>query len=173
MAKVRCQYCDELIDDTSAFCPYCNAANKEHQRLLKDLPRNIVELSQWVKSQKLPEFSTLKFVVGSPSTRNNTYVCQKDANNFQIYYVGNDGNKQVKYRGSDEEYACGLFCQIVKDACTKAVLNASDLTTANLTAMMQLSTEQRLANEFLPFLWNAFKVSTVIFFLVAAIWLFR
>lgn len=162
MAKVRCQYCDELIDDTSAFCPHCNAANKDHKRFLKDIPKDITSLSQWVKNQKLPENSTMSFIVGPPSSRKNSYVLNKDGKNINIYYVDREGKKQMKYHGADEEYACGLFYQMVRDESIKATINATQLTSENITKMMQLTPKQKLANQITPFLWSVFKFSSVI-----------
>ena len=137
MAKVRCQYCDELIDDTSAFCPHCNAANKDHKRFLKDIPKDITSLSQWVKNQKLPENSTMSFIVGPPSSRKNSYVLNKDGKNINIYYVDREGKKQMKYHGADEEYACGLFYQMVRDESIKATINATQLTSENADTIIE------------------------------------
>ena len=45
----------------------------------------------------------MSFIVGPPSNRKNSYVLNKDGKNINIYYVDRDGNKQMKYHGSDEE----------------------------------------------------------------------
>ena len=59
--KVRCKYCDNLIDDGDENCPNCGAANKNYNRV--EVPKTIEELEQWYKDRNLPPYETTRFFI--------------------------------------------------------------------------------------------------------------
>ena len=61
--KVRCKYCDNLIDDGDENCPNCGAANKNYNRLGVEVPKTIEELEQWYKDRNLPPYETTRFFI--------------------------------------------------------------------------------------------------------------
>ena len=44
MAKVKCEYCGNYINDLDPICPVCGARNKDHKRTADGTPKTIEEL---------------------------------------------------------------------------------------------------------------------------------
>ena len=42
--KVKCEYCDSLIEDTDAICPHCGAPNEHMAASAEGVPKTIEEL---------------------------------------------------------------------------------------------------------------------------------
>ena len=45
--KIKCEYCDNYMDDSEEKCPSCGAPNKNIKRTGVGVPTTIEELKQW------------------------------------------------------------------------------------------------------------------------------
>ena len=45
--QVKCEYCDNYIDDVAEQCPFCGAPNLNKVRAANRIPRTIAELKDF------------------------------------------------------------------------------------------------------------------------------
>lgn len=105
--KVRCEYCDNLIDDGDEKCPSCGAVNKNYNRSGVEVPKTIEELEQWYKDRGLPPYETTRFFIGIDYKDPKAFGIYKDTSTgkFVVYKNKADGSRAIRYEGTDEGYA--------------------------------------------------------------------
>ena len=105
--KVRCEYCNNLIDDGEEKCPSCGAVNKNYNRSAVEVPTTIAELEQWYKDRGLPPYETTRFFIGIDYKEPKAFGIYKDTNTgkFVVYKNKSDGSRAIRYEGTDEKYA--------------------------------------------------------------------
>ena len=113
--KVKCKYCDSLIDDTYTNCPNCGAALDTVQRFANKQPQTIEELQKWYMAMKLPPEEVTRFFIGKDIKEPRAFGIYKDAGgDFVVYNNKSDGSRAVRYHGSDEAYAVNEIYQRLK-----------------------------------------------------------
>lgn len=105
MSIVKCQYCDNAIEDVFEICPICNAPNRFHYRIIKGVPKTIKELKDWMSDRKLPPENVIKYAIDENKNESNTMGIYRECNSYILYKNDDVGNRKVIYNGSDEEYA--------------------------------------------------------------------
>jgi len=104
--KVRCEYCGNMIPDTADQCPDCGAPNEHVVRTSIDTPKTIEELQQWYKQKGLPPYETTRFFIGIDYKYPRAFGIYKDSEgNYVVYKNKGDGQRAVRYKGTDEAYA--------------------------------------------------------------------
>ena len=63
MAKVKCEYCGNYINDLDPICPVCGERNKDHKRTADGTPKTIEELKSWYIARNLPPEETTRFFI--------------------------------------------------------------------------------------------------------------
>ena len=106
MAKVKCEFCGNFIQDTDPECPVCGAVNENHQRIAKKTPKTIEELRSWYKARNLPPEDVTRFFIGKDVREPKAFgIYQTTSGNFVVYKNKANGQRAVRYEGTDEAYA--------------------------------------------------------------------
>ncbi|MBR5369991.1 MAG: hypothetical protein IK137_01660, partial [Bacilli bacterium] len=74
--KIKCEYCNNYIDDSEEKCPSCGSPNRYYNRVANQVPTTIEELEKWYKDHNLPPYETTRFFIG---------IDYKDPKAFGIY----------------------------------------------------------------------------------------
>lgn len=126
--KIRCEYCSSMFDDTLEKCPSCGAPNQNVRRSTVDQPTTIEGLKEWYESKGLPPYETTRFFIGVDYRRPRAFGIYKDENtgNFIVYKNKDNGQRAVRYEGSDEAYAVNeLFMRLKQEILEQKARNAS------------------------------------------------
>lgn len=105
MAKVKCEYCGNFIEDTLENCDVCGAINTNHQRVANTTPKTIEELKSWYNARKLPPEETTRFFIGKNIKEPRAFGIYEENGTFTVYKNKANGQRAVRYKGTDEAYA--------------------------------------------------------------------
>ena len=105
MAKVRCEYCGNYIDDKLENCDVCGAVNANHHRTTNVTPKTIEELKSWYIARKLPPEETMRFFIGKDIKEPRAFGIYYDGYEFIVYKNKANGQRAIRYQGTDEAYA--------------------------------------------------------------------
>ena len=109
--KVKCEYCDNYIDDTEEVCPLCGAPNEHMIRSGIGVPKTIEELRAFAESKNLP-LQQMRFFLGEDIREPRAFGIYKDeGGNCIVYKNKSDGSRVIRYRGEDEAYAVNELYQ--------------------------------------------------------------
>ncbi len=110
--KIKCDYCGQMIDETLQTCPNCGAALSGANRMAHTQPQTIEELKQWYVDHNLPPEHVTRFFIGKNITEPKAFGIYKDENgDFVVYKNKANGERAVRYQGSDEGYAVNELYQ--------------------------------------------------------------
>lgn len=114
--KVRCSYCNSWINDTDEKCPNCGGTNKEYKRTTDKTPKTIVELQQWYEAHHLPPQEKTRFFVGVNYTKPRAFgIYRNEKGEFVVYKNKDNGERAIRYQGTDEAYAVNELYQKLKE----------------------------------------------------------
>lgn len=109
--KVKCEYCDNYIDDTEEVCPLCGAPNEHMVRSGIGVPKTIEELRAFAESKNLP-LRQMRFFLGEDIREPRAFGIYRDeGGNCIVYKNKSDGSRVIRYRGEDEAYAVNELYQ--------------------------------------------------------------
>lgn len=109
--KVKCDYCDNYIDETDEQCPYCGAPNEHMTRSGTGVPKTIAELLAFAQQRNIP-LEKMRFFIGQNCQEPRCFgIYQDDEGNFVVYKNKSDGSRAIRYRGEDEAYAVNEIYQ--------------------------------------------------------------
>ncbi len=114
--KVKCPYCDSMINDTLEQCPNCGAPNSGVRRKSGKQPITIEELKNWYAERGLPPYETTRFFIGIDYKRPRAFGIYQDpqTGNFVVYKNKANGQRAIRYEGTDEAYAVNELYQRLK-----------------------------------------------------------
>ena len=114
--KLKCEWCDNRINDFDETCPYCNGVNRYFKRRGTGVPQTMDELKAWAESHNLP-LSQMRTYIGENYTGAKAFGIYKDesSGNFIVYKNKADGTRAVRYEGPDEAYAVNELYQKMKE----------------------------------------------------------
>ncbi len=113
--KVKCDYCQQLVDETEKSCPNCGAPMPTANRTAIEQPKTIAELQQWYKERNLPPENVTRFFIGKDVREARAFGIYKNSNgDFVVYKNKADGSRAIRYQGADEEYAVNEIYQKLK-----------------------------------------------------------
>ena len=115
MANVRCEFCGNYIDETRKTCPNCGGTNAAYMRTAHDTPKTIAELQSWYKAKNLPPEETTRVFIGKDVKSPKAFGIYKDGENFVVYKNRADGQRSIRYSGTDEAYAVNELYQKLKE----------------------------------------------------------
>ena len=115
--KVRCEYCNNLIDDSDEVCPGCNAPNKDYKQVANEVPTTIEELQRWYEARGLPPKEITRFFIGEDYKEPKAFGIYKDdkTGKFVVYKNKDTGERAIRYEGKDEKYAVNEIYLKLKD----------------------------------------------------------
>ena len=138
----KCEYCGSFINDTDKVCPHCGATNENVIRSASGIPKTIDELKEYAKENNLP-LKQMRFFIGEDYKEPKAFgIFEKDGI-FTVYKNKANGERAVRYRGTDEAYA---------------VSNAMDELKQIATAVIGSNEEDAVANTLQKFLDEANKI---------------
>lgn len=124
MAKVKCEFCGNFIDDTCATCPNCGGVNENHQRVAKGTPRTIEELKTWYKTRGLPPEEVTRFFIGKNIKAPKVFGIYEENGKFVVYKNKSDGSRAIRYEGTDEAYAVNeLYLRLKEEILNQKSMN--------------------------------------------------
>lgn len=149
--KIRCEYCEQYIDDTDEVCPHCGAVNPSASRAASGVPRTIEELKAFAARHNLP-LAKMRVFLGEDYTGARAYGIYRDESSgeFVVYKNKSDGSRAIRYRGRDEAYAVGELYQKMKSevATQKSRLAASGSTSRGSSAFTDAERRRDLERRF-------------------------
>lgn len=103
--KVKCNYCDSMIDAQAEQCPNCGAVNENMVRTGNGVPKTIQELKEWAKAHNLP-LEKMRFFIGEDYREPRAFgIYEKSPGYFVVYKNKGNGERAIRYEGKDEAYA--------------------------------------------------------------------
>ena len=116
--KVKCEYCGNFIPDTEEICPVCGAPNEHMVRSGDGIPKTIEELKAYAVSKGLP-LEQMRFFIGEDIREPKAFGIYQDVGgDFIVYKNKSNGERVVRYRGSDEAYAVNELYQKMRSEVT-------------------------------------------------------
>ena len=113
--QVKCNYCGALIEETSETCPKCGAPLSGSHRTAKEQPKTIAELQEWYVAHHLPPEEITRFFIGKNITEPKAFGIYRDDNgDFVVYKNKSTGERAIRYKGADEQYAVNELYQRLK-----------------------------------------------------------
>lgn len=113
--EIKCEYCGSIIKETDEKCPYCGATNNAVKRTADGTPKTIEQLQQWYVDRHLPPYEVTRFFIGINYTKPRAFGIYKEGNEFIVYKNKANGERAVRYRGTDEAYAVNELYLKLKD----------------------------------------------------------
>jgi hypothetical protein len=115
--RIKCEYCNNFIDDQDEKCPYCGASNSGLKRMGNGVPQTIEQLKQWYIDHNLPDENTTRFFIGRDYSGPKAYGIYKDESTGKIIVYKNksDGTRATRYAGTDEAYAVNELYMKLKE----------------------------------------------------------
>ena len=122
--QIKCEYCGSMIEETAVKCPYCGAANQAVKRTADHTPKTIAELQQWYQDRHLPPYETTRFFIGINYTKPKAFGIYQDGNQFIVYKNKTNGERAIRYQGTDEAYAVNeLYLKLKDEILNQKALN--------------------------------------------------
>ncbi|MBP5597766.1 MAG: hypothetical protein J6Y02_20515 [Pseudobutyrivibrio sp.] len=110
--KIKCDYCGQMIDEGLDRCPNCGASISGVNRMASGEPKTIEELKQWYVAHNLPPEETTRFFIGKDIKEPKAFGIYKNSKgDFVVYKNKANGERAVRYEGSDEGYAVNELYQ--------------------------------------------------------------
>lgn len=109
--RIQCKYCSGYLEDTDVNCPNCNAPNDQLKRSADGIPKTIEELKTFATEKGIP-LTQMRFFIDYDMREPRAYGIYKDEEgNFVVYKNKSNGERAVRYKGSDEAYAVNEIYQ--------------------------------------------------------------
>ena len=114
--KIKCEWCDNWINDYDKVCPNCGGVNDKYVRQANGIPKTIEELKEWAKQMKLP-LDQMNTHIGEDYKGPKAFGIYKDPKDgtFVVYKNKADGSRAIRYQGEDEAYAVNELYVKMKD----------------------------------------------------------
>ena len=103
--QIKCEYCGSMIEETADKCPFCRATNNAVKRTTDKTPKTIAELQQWYQDRHLPPYETTRFFIGINYKKPKAFGIYQDGDQFIVYKNKANGERAIRYQGTDEAYA--------------------------------------------------------------------
>ena len=122
--QIKCEYCGSMIDEAATKCPYCGATNQSVKRSADHTPKTIAELQQWYQDRHLPPYETTRFFIGINYTKPKAFGIYQDGDQFIVYKNKANGERAIRYKGTDEAYAVNeLYLKLKDEILNQKALN--------------------------------------------------
>ena len=110
--QIKCDYCNSMIDETLESCPHCGAPLSGVNRTANKQPKTIEELKAWYVAHNLPPENITRFFIGKDIKEPKAFgIYKTDTGDFVVYKNKSNGERAVRYQGSDEAYAVNELYQ--------------------------------------------------------------
>ena len=124
--KIKCDYCEKLVDESLKECPFCGASLSSANRTSSRQPKTIEELKEWYRQHKLPPEEITRFFIGKDIKEPKAFgIYRDDSGDLVVYKNKASGERAVRYKGKDEEYAVNELYQRLKSEIADQKANAA------------------------------------------------
>lgn len=113
--KITCPYCGNMFEDSNAQCPHCLAPNDQHPDTTDGTPSTIDELRRWYSNRHLPPYEVTRFFIGENVREPRAFGIYRDGSKVIVYKNKDNGQRAVRYQGSDEGYAVSEIFSKLKE----------------------------------------------------------
>ena len=113
--KITCPYCGNLFESSNAQCPHCLAPNDQHPDTTDASPSTIDELRRWYSNRHLPPYEVTRFFIGENVKEPRAFGIYRDGNKVIVYKNKDNGQRAIRYQGSDEGYAVSEIFSKLKE----------------------------------------------------------
>lgn len=124
--KVNCDYCGSFIEATDEQCPNCGGVNTHFVRTASDTPQTIDELRAYCAKNNLP-LDRMHVHIAEDYKAPKAFGIYKDdsTGHFVVYKNKANGQRAIRYEGTDEAYAVNEIYMKIKDLVMDAREHAS------------------------------------------------
>lgn len=113
--KIKCDYCGSMIEEQNANCPNCGAPLNGVNRFAEEQPKTIEELKAWYVAHNLPPENVTRFFIGKNMIQPRAFgIYQDSKGDFIVYKNKANGQRAIRYQGTDEAYAVNELYQKLK-----------------------------------------------------------
>ena len=113
--KIICDYCGSIIDENNEICPNCGGTLDGVHRFAGEQPKTIAELKEWYIARNLPSEEVTRFFIGKDIREPRAFgIYQDEFGDFVVYKNKSNGERAVRYQGTDEAYAVNELYQKLK-----------------------------------------------------------
>ena len=110
--QIKCDYCGSMIDETLESCPHCGAPLSGVNRTASGQPKTIEELQAWYVAHNLPPEYITRFFIGKDIKEPKAFgIYKTETGDFVVYKNKANGERAIRYQGSDEKYAVNELYQ--------------------------------------------------------------
>lgn len=110
--QIKCDYCNSMIDETLESCPHCGAPLSGVNRTASGQPQTIEELQAWYVAHNLPPEYITRFFIGKDIKEPKAFgIYKNETGDFVVYKNKANGERAIRYQGSDEKYAVNELYQ--------------------------------------------------------------
>lgn len=156
--KVKCDYCQQLVDETEKSCPHCGAPLPTANRTANEQPKTIEQLQDWYKARNLPPENVTRFFIGKDVKEARAFgIYKNSAGDFVVYKNKSDGSRAVRYQGADEEYAVNEIYQKLKIEIANQKGNNANRNTTRSSNSKNNKSDSFLSELFYLILWAFMK----------------
>lgn len=156
--KVKCDYCQQLVDETEKSCPNCGAPMPTANRTANEQPKTIEQLQEWYKARNLPPENVTRFFIGKDVKEARAFgIYKNSAGDFVVYKNKSDGSRAIRYQGADEEYAVNEIYQKLKVEITNQKANNVNRSTPKSSNNKKSGSGSLLSGLFYLIIWLLMK----------------
>ena len=120
----KCEYCGATLKSSDRSCPQCGAPNSNYvpdsERQIF-LPKTIEELQEYCAERGMP-LLRMRFFIGEDFKEPKAFGIYQDGEDFVVYKNKANGERSIRYRGPDEEYAVSeLFAKLLEECHNRGI----------------------------------------------------
>ena len=113
--KIKCNFCNAIIDERLKNCPQCGAPLSGANRASSEQPKTIEELQAWYVAHHLPPENVTRFFIGKNIKEPKAFgIYKNEVGDCVVYKNKSTGERAIRYQGSDEAYAVNELYQRLK-----------------------------------------------------------
>ena len=132
--QIKCNYCGSMIEENLESCPHCGAPLSGVNRTAAGQPNTIEELKAWYTSHHLPPENITRFFIGKDIKEPKAFgIYKTETGDFVVYKNKANGERAIRYQGSDEKYAVNELYQRLRARKPKTTQGKTPATTAATT----------------------------------------
>lgn len=91
-------------------------------------PCTVADLEKWYKDRNLPPYETTRFFIGIDYKKPRAFGIFKDGENFIVYKNKDNGQRVIRYKGTDEAFAVNeLYLRLKEEIINQKNANAAGL----------------------------------------------
>lgn len=155
--KINCNFCGTAFNDTEEMCPHCGAPNAGIVRTASDQPITIEQLKKWYEDRGLPPYNVTRFFIGEDYKEPRAFGIFKneDTGVCTVYKNKDNGERAIRYEGTDEAYAVNELYQRLKQEIIQQKMHSVKSGNSNIGSTSKTSYQEE--DSWFKIIWMALK----------------